>query len=533
MGHAATFGLQFASQLTTEPIWLGGGGAPPRYSKKAERRTIKSISHALKEGASGPPATAGSTAMVTRNPSASAASELSVSNPRDANGAPLVVDSRYVLEQRLGGGGMGVVFRARDKLMEKHRDRDPYVALKLISESLRSDQQVRSLLQRECSRAQRLSHPSLVRVFYFGCDAATDTDYLTMELLRGSSLDRFIKANPEGLTWEKASPLIEGLLSGLHYAHSQGIIHSDIKPSNLFVTESGQLKILDFGIAAPVRSADSTRSETLLNPRHMGAVAPRHSSLEMFLGKDADASDDVYSAACVVYELLTGKHPYKGLETPRAAELNLVPDTVRSLSRAQNASLRRGLAFRRADRIATIAELQQDLFPVAPTASGTQRRISYAAVAGGVIVTVVVLSAGYRYAVGGRVPASNPVITTTPTATTPSPSAPVPAPPDAKPEATVAAEPVPGPVAERASAPSIPSTAATSAPSAAVEVVAPPKSSGPAKRIPSHVTISSPTRTSPSTTKPQGNRCEAIQEHEILGERPNEDDRRYLEEHCH
>src|SRR5579862_8924131 len=101
MGHAATFEWQYASQQTTEPMALDSRGVPPRYSKKAGRRTIKNIPQALKEGVSRPPATAGSTAMITREPIAPAATELSVSNTRDANGAPFVVDGRYVLEQRL------------------------------------------------------------------------------------------------------------------------------------------------------------------------------------------------------------------------------------------------------------------------------------------------------------------------------------------------------------------------------------------------------------------------------------------------
>lgn len=465
-----------------------------------------------------------------------------MSNARDANGAPHVVDGRYVLEQRLGGGGMGVVYRARDKLMEKHRDRDPYVALKLISESLRNDEQARSLLQRECSRAQRLSHSSLVRVFHFGCDAATDTDYLTMELLRGSSLDRLIKANPEGLTLEKASPLIEGLLSGLEYAHAEGIVHSDIKPSNLFVTETGHLKILDFGIAAPVRSADSTRGETLLNPRRMGAVAPRHSSLEMFLGKDADASDDVYSAACVIYELLTGRHPYKGLETPRAAELNLVPDTVRSLSRAQNAALCKGLAFRRADRTATIADLRLALFPPARSEANRRTAAPYATPVG-VVVAALVLVAGYHYAVSGRTPAPAPSVSEAKPVTTTHPSTPVTVPQtstltDAKPAPAAVASPAPEPTVEQTPPPNVVDTPPVTTspilvPNAAVEEHIPTRTTSPGKRILSHATNPSASRAAaPAKEKSLSDRCQAIQDKLAL-EAPNEDDKAYLDQHCH
>jgi serine/threonine protein kinase len=451
-----------------------------------------------------------------------------VSNsPNATTGATRIVDSRYVLEERLGGGGMGIVYRARDQLMEKHRDRDPFVALKLISESLRGDQQARSLLQRECSRAQRLSHPNIVRVFYFGCDPATDTDYLTMELLRGSALDQLIKAHPTGLPWDKAASLIEALLGGLHYAHSEGIVHSDIKPSNLFVSDSGNLKILDFGIAAPMRTADSTSGETLLNPRRMGAVAPRHSSLEMFLGKDADASDDVYSAACVIYELLTGKHPYRGLETPRAAEMKLVPDTVASLSRAQNAALCRGLAFRRADRTATIAELRQGLFP--PVQVAGVRRTSPYAWAGGAVVVIIVLVAGYRIAVTARMTSSTErqAVSLSPRVIAPSVSPAMPSAPAQETKLVTAApsESLPMPV--------------NPSPDAAAPVKQAPGAH--LKRTQESALGSAPPSSNPSSTQPASpsskksleGRCDSINERSLLGETLNEDDKAYLEKNCH
>ena len=116
------------------------------------------------------------TPVVTETPS-------SISS--EASAEVTIVDDRYVLQDRLGGGGMGVVYVARDQLLERHRDRNPYVALKLIKETFRDNAEMRTLLQRECSRAQHLSHPNIIRVFYFGCDRIRDLDYLTMELLHG------------------------------------------------------------------------------------------------------------------------------------------------------------------------------------------------------------------------------------------------------------------------------------------------------------------------------------------------------------
>jgi serine/threonine protein kinase len=522
MGHALPCRFEYRTYSASGPPTARSPARAMRYSKKVERRTIARTLRAHGEGVSRPDKKSGPIAVKTKEMVASGATELSVSKSHDATGIGRIVDGRYVLEERLGGGGMGIVYRARDMLMEKHRDRDPFVALKLISESLRGDQQARSLLQRECSRAQRLSHPSIVRVFYFGCDRTTDTDYLTMELLRGSSLDVLIKSHPTGLSWDKAAPLIEALLGGLQYAHVEGIVHSDIKPSNLFVTDSGHLKILDFGIAAPVRSADTTSGETLLNPRRMGAVAPRHSSLEMFLGKDADASDDVYSASCVIYELLTAQHPYRGLETPRAAELKLVPATVASLNRAQNGALCRGLAFRRADRTATIAELRRDLFP--PVQAATAVRPSLYLWGGGGLVAVIVLTAAYRLSSPTRAPQADghenartiePVaLSVTPMETNPEPAA--------------ASQP-------------LTSSPPTGAPPASTPVLLPdaPSAASPqTKHLQESAPKSTPSSKSslvrPATAakKPLGSRCEAILQRSELGETLNEDDKTYLQENC-
>jgi serine/threonine protein kinase len=417
-----------------------------------------------------------------------------VSNPRDAAIGGRIVDGRYVLEERLGGGGMGVVYRARDKLMEKHRDGDPYIALKLISESLRNDQQVRSLLQRECSRAQRLSHPSIVRVFHFGCDSATDTDYLTMELLRGNSLDRILKEHPTGLPWAQAAPLIDELLGALQYVHGAGIVHSDIKPSNLFVTESGHLKILDLGIAAPLRTTDSSGSETLLNPRRMGAIAPRHSSLEMFLGKDADVRDDVYSATCVVYELVTGQHPYRGVETPLAAQMRLVPDVVRSLNRTQNNALRNGLRFQRGERTATIAELRLGLLLSTHTAPD-KRTTRYALAAGAAGVAAVSLLSAYRFGLAPRTSSR------------------------AAAASVVSMEQAPAEPQPRQ--PRLVQDTATKA--------------GTHAAFPTTTESFNPSFTKPgsaTTKKSLGIRCESIQQRAQLGETLNDEDRTYLKEHC-
>jgi non-specific serine/threonine protein kinase len=305
-----------------------------------------------------------------------------------------VVDRRYVLEKRLGGGGMGEVFLARDRLMEEAHDPDPFVALKLIKDSVRDLPDAHIALQRECRRAQKLSHPNIVRVFHFGCDEGKY--YLTMEVLHGRSLEQLVRENPGGLEPVQAASLIEQLGAGLSYAHAAGIVHSDIKPSNLLVTDEGVLKILDFGIAAPLRRSDTGGAATRFNPRRLGAVSPRYSPLEMHHGLDADPRDDVFSAACVIYELLSGQHPYGAEDTPTAAARSMVPPPIIKLTRAQNQSLHAALALRRADRTASVAVLIQGLLSPAPSASRKLKSLAPIGVAA-ILIAAAMSWAAWRH----------------------------------------------------------------------------------------------------------------------------------------
>ena len=278
-----------------------------------------------------------------------------------------VVDGRYELEQEIGSGGMGVVYRARDLKMASKGDPDPYVALKMMSEKIGDHPETAAALQRECARAQRLSHENVLRVFYYGEDEKTHTEYMTMELLHGRSLEDILKERGKALTWEVAAPWILQLLAGLNYAHHQGIVHSDIKPGNLFITNDQTLKILDFGIAVPLRRTAVEQADTLFNPRRLGVASVLYASLEMQLGAMADPRDDVYSAACVIYEMLSGRPPYSPEAILRGPELSTPPAPIPQISAAQNAALRRALALSRALRTPSIAELQDSFFNSKPS----------------------------------------------------------------------------------------------------------------------------------------------------------------------
>lgn len=272
-----------------------------------------------------------------------------------------ILKDRFVLEQVLGAGGMGVVFKALDLRKKEANDRDPYVALKVLNQAFRDNPVSLIALQRETKRAQTLSHPNIINVYDFDRDGSHV--YMSMEYLDQRTLSQFIKELPEGgLPFKKAWPIIFGMGSALAYAHKKGIVHSDFKPSNVFIDEHYDVKVLDFGIACAIGRSDKDHEEaTLFDPRALGALTPAYASLEMFEDEEPDPRDDIYALACVTYELLTGKHPFGRLTAQQALELNLQPKAVPGLTRRQWHGLQRGLALKRTDRTPSVEEFLREL----------------------------------------------------------------------------------------------------------------------------------------------------------------------------
>ena len=265
---------------------------------------------------------------------------------------------RFELISKLGEGGMGAVWKGKDKLKEEARDRNPFVAIKLLQGDFKSHPEAFIALQRETAKQQRLAHPNIATVFDFDRDDATSTVFMTMEVLEGQPLDAFIRKIPaDGLSEEEAMPLVAQLCAGLSYAHKAGLVHSDLKPGNCFLTKDGSIKLLDFGIArASKTKADAEGETTLFDPGQLGALTPTYATIEMFEGEDPDQRDDIYALAIMTYQLLTGKHPYGKKSAPKARELGLLPEPVPKLGKRQNKGLLRGLALLRDDRSASVEE---------------------------------------------------------------------------------------------------------------------------------------------------------------------------------
>ncbi len=275
------------------------------------------------------------------------------------------VKERFVLEDVIGKGGMGIVFRVRDLRKEEAQDRHPYAALKVLGEDFKRHPESLKALQREARKAQNLAHPNIVTVYDFDRDGANV--YIVMELLEGQPLDHYIKGlEGTGLTIAKALPIIRGLCGALGYAHEHQVVHSDFKPANAFITRTGAIKVFDFGIARAAKrpdAEDDTSGKTLFDAGTLGALTPAYASCEMLEGGEPDPRDDIYALGCVVYELLTCQHPFERKTAVQARDAKLKPKPIRGLTSRQWRALRRALAFDRDARSPSIAKFLEEISP--------------------------------------------------------------------------------------------------------------------------------------------------------------------------
>ncbi|MFT7287927.1 MAG: serine/threonine protein kinase, partial [Halieaceae bacterium] len=253
-----------------------------------------------------------------------------------------IIDKRFVLAQELGRGGMSRVYRAKDLIKERAGDANPYVALKILSGDFSLHPDAWIALQQEISKTQSLAHPRIVTVHDFKIDSDLGLPFAQMEEMRGESLEEVINRHPEGLEDSKrVQEIIMALAEGLGYAHSRGIVHADLKPSNVFVTEEGDIKLLDFGIARfiPGKQNKGGRGE-VFGEGGLSALTPTYASPEMFAGEAPLPADDLYALGVIAVELGSGKHPFDSvLGSPQpavaAADAGLVPQRFPGLTAAQ------------------------------------------------------------------------------------------------------------------------------------------------------------------------------------------------------
>jgi serine/threonine-protein kinase len=211
-----------------------------------------------------------------------------------------VLGSRYQLGAMIGTGGMADVYIAQDQRLSRQ------VAVKILRSDLAKDSTFVARFRKEAKAAAGLNHPGIVAVYDSGEEPAP---YIVMELVSGHTLRELIH-DGDRLPLDRALEIGAGILGALDYSHQRGIVHRDIKPANVMITDKGDVKVMDFGIARAMDDLGATLTSTW---NVVGTA--QYLSPEQALGEIADAPTDIYSTGCLLFELLTGRPPYTG-ETP-------------------------------------------------------------------------------------------------------------------------------------------------------------------------------------------------------------------------
>jgi serine/threonine-protein kinase Stk1 len=270
---------------------------------------------------------------------------------------PDVLAGRYCIERLLGAGGMGAVYRARDLLSEQFGDPDPYIALKVLSEELSESSDASALLYSEFALTRRLRHDNVLRLYSFEVDTDGQRAFITMELMRGLTLDKLLCERPLGLPWKELRDIALPLLDALAYAHARGVLHGDMKPSNVMLGDDG-LRLFDFGLGQAQEGI--LPGLPYLSRDRFNAWTPGYAAPELLEGQPLSASADVYGVACVLYELSGGKHPFRRLPSTEARDGRLDRKLCAPPNLPRNCwpALRTALAFDTAKRTITAAQLR-------------------------------------------------------------------------------------------------------------------------------------------------------------------------------
>ncbi|SDO76573.1 serine/threonine protein kinase [Microbacterium testaceum StLB037] len=287
-----------------------------------------------------------------------------------------VLSGRYRVDDLIGRGGMASVYRGYDQTLGRT------VAIKVLKADLAGDAAFRTRFRLEAQAASRMAHPTIVRVFDAGEDVETGVDgherpvpYIVMELVHGRLLKDVIAEGP--VPTDDALRYVDGILEALEYSHRAGVVHRDIKPGNVMITDSGRVKVMDFGIARAVSDSSSTVAETTAI---VGTAA--YFSPEQAKGESVDARADLYSTGVVLYELLTGRPPFRG-DTPVAVAYQHVSEApvppseiVETVPRALDAIVLRALAKDPFQRPQDAASFREALDETVDGKGPTKRQMS-------------------------------------------------------------------------------------------------------------------------------------------------------------
>ena len=268
--------------------------------------------------------------------------------------------SRYVLEELIGCGGMSLVFRARDLHGALSEDGVPIpIAIKTLRPEFRGNPWALAGLEREFRQMRLLSHPNIARVFDLCCDG--DVWFITMQQIEGPTAKVWAATSHDP---EVALRIIDGCCAALEHAHARGIVHGDLKPTNVIVAEHGTAIVIDFGSLPEAGGPFPVAG-------HCNPIAtPAYASPQILIGREGEERDDVFGVACLSYALLTGGgHPFGGRPAYEDGRIKSAPTYDHRLTPEVFSVLERGLSGERERRHASVSE-----FRLKMAAAGTVRR---------------------------------------------------------------------------------------------------------------------------------------------------------------
>ncbi|MGF1725729.1 serine/threonine-protein kinase [Photobacterium nomapromontoriensis] len=272
-----------------------------------------------------------------------------------------IIQGRYNIESLIGHGGMCDVYRATDLLLQSAGVSSPTVALKLLQKEFLNQHDAAKTLIREAQKTQQLSHPNIIRVYDVGVEK--NAHYLVMEYIDGETLEEVIqRSRPRGLNFNQAMNILNQVISALTYAHEQGVVHADLKPSNIMLTRQGEIKIFDFGVSRALRlNVDYYSADLQDETNALSGYTPTYASPSLLQGEKPEIKDDIFAFSCIAYELLTSHHPYQRKPADKAEKENMSATKPKHLTAQQWRTLRSGLQFQAAKRIANFPEFTQRL----------------------------------------------------------------------------------------------------------------------------------------------------------------------------
>ena len=209
-----------------------------------------------------------------------------------------LLGNRYELIEKIGNGGMAKVYKAKDQILNR------YVAVKILRDEFTTDQEFIKRFEAEAQSAASITHPNIVSVYDVGNEG--NLYYIVMELVQGKTLKEIIVEEGSALPWKWSINIAIQIASALEVAHRNKIVHRDIKPHNIIITEDGVAKVTDFGIAKAVSNSTITSFGTTIGSVHY--FSPEHAR-----GGFTDSKSDLYSLGVVMYEMLTGRVPFEKL----------------------------------------------------------------------------------------------------------------------------------------------------------------------------------------------------------------------------